>query len=439
MPPNYFPAISKGVEAMNNMGRRSLVIKGVKIPEREGTWDVKIKGGVIDSISQEEDGDQTLDGYGKYLIPGLVNTHTHSAMVLFRGYADDLPLDKWLQEEIWPLESNLTEEDIYWGTKLACLEMIKSGTVAFNDMYFFMERAADAIEEMGMKATLSYGFIDLGDEEKRESEMEKTENLIDYLKGKKNISAALGPHSPYTVSREGLEWTAECAEKEDISIHFHLAETEDEIKNFRKEHDESITEYLDDIGILNERMIAAHCVWLSSDDIELLGKRGVTVSHNPSSNMKLGVGKPMPYSSMVENGIRVTLGTDGCASNNNLDMIEEIKTAALQQKVFGEPTLMPAEEAYEIITRNGSEALGTGGGDIKEGMAADLITIDPGIQGVPTHNFISDLIYSLNGSCVNDVVIDGKIVMRDRYIEGEEEIINNAFKRARKLVSKVKS
>ncbi|MFO7990911.1 MAG: amidohydrolase [Thermoplasmata archaeon] len=421
------------------MKDKNLVIRAVKIPGREGTWDVKVENGLISRISREEDGEEVIHGGGKYLIPGLVNTHTHAAMVLFRGYADDLPLDKWLREEIWPLEGNLTEDDIYWGTKLACLEMIKSGTVAFNDMYFFMERAADAVEEMGMKATLSYGFIDLGDEEKRQSEIEKTEDLVDYLKGKKNISAALGPHSPYTVSREGLEWVTEYAEKEDISVHFHLAETEEEIKDFRKEHDESITEYLDDIGILNERMTAAHCVWLSSDDIELLGERGVTVSHNPSSNMKLGVGKPMPYGAMIENGVRVTLGTDGCASNNNLDMIEEIKIAALQQKVFGEPTLMPAEEAYEMITKKGSEALGTGGGLIKEGMAADLVAIDRGVQGVPTHNFVSDLIYSLNGSCVNDVVIDGKVVMRDRSIEGEDEIIKNACERARELVAKVKS
>lgn len=413
----------------------SLVIKNAEIVGREGKYDVLIDDGIIQSISENEKGDRVLDADGKYLSPGFVNTHTHAAMSLFRGYADDLPLQKWLQENIWPLEEKLTAEDCYWGTKLACLEMIKTGTVAFNDMYYFMEKVADAVDEMGMKAMLSYGFVDLGDEEKRESEKKKTIDLVDHLSGFDNIKPALGPHAVYTVSREGLEWCAEYSKKNDIPIHLHIAETEQELNDFKEEHDESLVEYLDDIGIVNEMLIGAHTVWLEDEDFDVLQGSGAVISHNPSSNMKLGVGKPMDYPKFKD--VMVTLGTDGCASNNNLDMLEEIKIASLQQKMKGDPTVLPAEEAYKMITEYGAEALGTGGEKVEEGKAADLILIEKNVKTVPGHNPVSDLIYSMNGSSVTDVIIDGKIVMKDRYVEGEEEIMKKAEKTAKDLVQRV--
>ncbi len=419
---------------------KSIVIKNVHIPKYNDDVDVLIEKKIISSISEEEDGDLVIDGTGKYLIPGFVNTHTHAAMSLFRGYADDLTLQEWLNDNIWPLESKLTARDVYWGTKLACLEMIKSGTIAFNDMYFFMESAADAVREMGIKATLSYGLIDLGDRDKLESEKQKTKDFINYVKDFELIKPALGPHSVYTVSQEGLSWCAKISKKLDVPVHIHLAETESEMKDFKKEFPEysNISDYLNETDLLNRRLLSAHCVWLEELDIINLGNSDGVVSHNPASNMKLGVGKPMNYEMMVENDVMVTLGTDGCASNNNLDMLESVKIAALQQKLGGDPTLMTAEEAYDMITKNGALALDTGGGVISEGMAADVILVDKGVRGTPGHNPISDIVYSLQGGDVTDVIINGKFVMRDRYVDGEEEIIKESTAIAKKLVKAVK-
>ncbi|MFO7792170.1 MAG: amidohydrolase family protein [Candidatus Saliniplasma sp.] len=413
----------------------SLVIKNVDIIGKDGIWDVLVEDGEIRSISKDEDGDEILNAEGKYLSPGFVNTHTHAAMSLLRGYADDMPLQKWLQEEIWPVEARLNEDYVYWGTKLACLEMIKTGTVAFNDMYFFMESTAKAVSEMGMKAVLSYGMIDLGDEKKRISEIEKTEDFIEDLERYSNIQPALGPHAVYTASKEMLGWCAEKSTDEDLLVNLHLAETENELKDFKQDNDISLTGYLKEVGLLNERLIAAHSVWLENGDFVNLGQNKVTVSHNPTSNMKLGVGKPMNYSKLKENDVKVTIGTDGCASNNNLDMLEEAKMAAVQQKMHGHPTRLPADEAYEMITKYGAEALKTDGGVIKEGKAADLILIEKGVTSIPGHNPISDIIYSMSGSDVTDVIIDGKIVMRNRYVDGEEEIMKTAKSKAMELVS----
>ena len=418
----------------------SIAIKDARIPGYKNKSDLVIKDGVIASISGSEDGDTVIDAQGKYLVPGFVNTHTHAAMSLFRGYADDLPLHQWLNDKIWPLEAKLTSEDVYWGTKLACLEMIKSGTVAFNDMYFFMESAADAVIDMGMKGVLSYGMIDLGDRDKLESEMDKTMDFISYLEGKENVEPALGPHSVYTVSEDGLSRCSELSKKMGIPIHLHLAETKKEMDDFRSQYPgyKNITDYLDELGLLNDRLIAAHCVWLEEDDISRMGDTGAVVSHNPVSNMKLGVGKPLDYRAMVKNNVQVTLGTDGCASNNNLDLTESVKIAALQQKLSGDTTLLTAQEGYDMLTKNGAKALKTGGGAIVEGMSADIILVDTSVRGTPGHNIMSDIVYSLQGGDVTDVIIDGKIVMRDRYVQGQEDIIREATSRAKKLVNEVK-
>ncbi len=409
----------------------SLVISGCGVIHREGEWDIKIKDGKIVEIGEGLNGTEVLDGKGKYVSPGFVNTHTHGAMTLLRGYADDLPLQEWLMNKIWPLEAKLKEEDVYWGTRLACLEMIKTGTVAFNDMYFFMEAAARAVEDSGIKATLSHGIIDMGDPDRLEREKDTTLGFIRKVKGMENINPGLGPHSVYTVSREGLEWCGEISRKKGIPLHIHIAETRKEVEDHEKKHSVSVTEYLDELGVLGERTIGAHCVWLEKKDIELMGERGMTVSHCPVSNMKLGVGKPMEYGLMRDSGVNVTLGTDGCASNNSLDMLEEAKVAALLQKLRGDTTLLTAEEAYGMLIR---DSLGTCGGAVEKGMSADLILIE---RGVPDHDPVSDMIYSLNGHAVTDTVVNGKILMRDRMVEGEDEIREKASYHARNLVSEV--
>ncbi len=415
----------------------SLVIKDAKIIGKDGRSDVLIEDGNIKSISEEEEGEKSIDASDKYLSPGFFNTHTHAAMSLFRGVADDREFwDAW-PKVVWPLEERLEAEDVYWGTKLACLEMIKTGTVAFNDMYFFMESAVDAVEEMGMKAVLSHGLIDQNDPDKLEKEIESTKRFVEYAEKSELVKPALGPHAVYTVSKEGLEWCADFAEKEDLLVNIHLGETKKEKDDFKEGSHESFAEYLDEVGLLNERLIVAHCVWLEDEDHSLLAEKHVSVSHNPSSNMKLGVGKPMDYGAMKKKDVELTLGTDSAVSNNNLDMLEEAKIAALQQKMLGDATLLSAEECYEMLTKKGSKALGYGSGVIEEGKPADLILVDKDVRGVPEHDIISNLIYSMNGYSVTDVIVNGRLLMEERKVEGEKEILQKASERAKNLVSGV--
>lgn len=381
-----------------------------------------------------------IDAGGDVLLPGLVNTHTHAAMSLLRGYADDMVLFEWLSQKIWPLEAHLNGDDVYWGTRLACLEMIKTGTIAFNDMYFFMDRAADAVEESGMRACLSHGFIDLFTEEKREAEIKATINLHNHIKSRNNpkITFATGPHALYTVSPEGLTWCAEYANEHDAGIHIHLSETKQEVDDCIKNNGVSPAAHLDKYGILTERTVAAHCCYLDEAETELLGKRKTAASHNPASNMKLAGGRAIPYQALKNAGAPVTLGTDGCASNNNLDLFEEMKIAALLQKfATGDPTILPAEEAIQIASHAGAEALRTGGGIIAPGYAADIILVDRNaICNTPFHNPISNIVYACGGNSVRSVICDGAILIHDREIPGEDAILAGAEAAATALVAR---
>jgi 5-methylthioadenosine/S-adenosylhomocysteine deaminase len=381
-----------------------------------------------------------IDASGMVAIPGLVNTHTHAAMTLLRGYADDMHLQEWLSERIWPLEAHLTGEDVYWGTKLACLEMIRSGTTAFSDMYFFMDDAARAVDEAGIRATFCHGFIDFGDPEKRETEITATKDLVRHIKARNNprLKAAVGPHAPYTVSRAGLEWCAEFSQAEDILLHIHLSETEEEVTGCMEKHQMRPAAFLDSCGCLSKRTLAAHCCWLDDDECKLLGSRGASVSHNPSSNMKLAVNRALPYQALKEAGVNITLGTDGCSSNNNLDMLEEMKFAALLQKFFwNSDTLLPAGEALEMATTNGARALGIPTGVIQEGRPADIVFIDMKTPSmVPMHNSVSNIVYSCTGGAVDTVICDGRILMTDKCIPGEYEILEKAQEVATHLVER---
>ena len=384
-----------------------------------------------------------IDGDGAIALPGLVNTHTHAAMSLLRGYADDMILQDWLSQKIWPLEAHLTPADVYWGTRLACLEMIKSGTVAFNDMYFMMEQAARAVDDAGIRATLSYGFIDLFNTEKREAECKATENLVRHIRSMDNprIKAAAGPHAIYTVSPEGLRWCAEFAAQEKIGIHIHLSETEKEVNDCIAGHGKRPAAHLDDCGVLTPRTVAAHCCWLDEAECALLGKRGVSASHNPSSNMKLATNRAMPYPWLKNAGVNVCLGTDGSASNNNLDMFEEAKTAALLQKFsWNNPTLLPAHEALLMATENGAKGLGLATGKIVTGVPADIILVSTRTAcNTPLHNATSNLVYSCSGGTVDTTICDGRVLMLNREVPGEEQILAEAGKAAQELVKRAQS
>ena len=427
--------------------QRSILIADVLVDGR--TADIFIEDdGTIGAVGEgvrrvhKGEADLVLDGSGTIAVPGLVNTHTHAAMSLLRGYADDMVLQDWLSRKIWPLEAHLTPADVYWGTRLACLEMIKSGTVAFNDMYFMMDEAARAVGEAGIRATLSYGFIDLFNAEKREAECKATENLVRHIRSLDNprIKAAVGPHAIYTVSPEGLRWCAEFAAGENIAIHIHLSETEKEVNDCIARHGKRPAVHLDECGILTPRTVAAHCCWLDEAECTLLSKRGASVSHNPSSNMKLATNRAMPYHWLKQAGANVCLGTDGCASNNNLDMFEERKSAALLQKFFwNNPVLLPAAEAVEISCTNGARALSlpTCGG-LVPGSPADIILVRTDIPcNTPLHNITSNLVYACNGSGVDTTICNGRILMHGRGVPAEDEILIQAAKAAEELVRRV--
>lgn len=428
--------------------RQSILIADVQVNGRIADIFVKddgIIGAIGEGIRKEHKGeaDLIIDENGAIALPGLVNTHSHAAMSLLRGYADDMILQDWLSQKIWPLEAHLTPSDVYRGTKLACLEMIKSGTVAFNDMYFMMEEAARAVDEAGIRATLSYGYIDLFSPEKREAECKATENLVRAIRSRNNprINAAVGPHAIYTVSPEGLRWCAEFAAEQKIGIHIHLSETETEVNDCIARHKKRPAAHLDDCGILTPKTVAAHCCWLDEAECALLSKRGVSVSHNPSSNMKLATNRAMPYPLLKDAGVNVCLGTDGCASNNNLDMFEEAKTAALLQKFsWNNPTLLPAHEALAMATVNGAKGLGLASGTLVAGAPADIILVTACTAcNTPLHNATSNLVYSCNGGTVETTICDGRVLMLDREVPGEEQILAEAGKAAQELVRRAQS
>lgn len=392
-------------------------------------------GEVAEKIT-DHDAEFIIDGCGAAALPGMINMHTHSPMGLLRGYSDDMPLFEWLSTKIWPTEAHLTETDIYWGAKLACLEMIRTGTTTFNDMYFMMEHVAKAVDEAGIRACLSYCMIDGGDHDKFESECSVMEKTVANIRAMHNprIMPGVSPHAIYTVSEEGLRWCAEFSQKENIPLHIHVDET-DENPDCIKAHGMRVVPWLDHCGVLSERCIAAHCCWLDKDDIALFAKRGVTAVHNPVSNMKLTVGRALPYPEMKAAGVNVALGTDGASSNNDLDMFAEMKTAALLQKFFwNDPTVLPADEALTIASRNGAKALGLNAGVIAPGYLADIILVGRNPTNTPAFNTTSNAVYATGGLAVDTTICNGAVLMHDGIIPGAEEILAKAEETAFDLV-----
>lgn len=409
------------------------LIERIRLNRRE--VNIVIEGNRIVSIGKEKDrSGEVINGKGLAIIPGFVNCHTHAAMTLLRGFADDFPLQEWLEKFIWPTEAKMKKKDVYWGSKLACLEMIKGGTTCFVDMYFYSEETARAVMESGIRAFLSEVFIG-----KKEQSIEKIGKKTRQLRGYgERIQPMFGPHSLYTISEENLRKIAETAEKEDVLIHFHLSETEKEVLDCIKQHGKKPVEWLDQIGFLSERVLNAHCVWLEGKEIEIMAKRKAKAVHCPVSNMKLAVGSVMPYEELKQAGVQVCLGTDGCASNNSLSMFEEMKLASLTQKNhYTNTTIMPAQEAFSIATERGAKALGLNCGRIEEGMLADFSLIDlKNVSLVPGHNLVSDIVFSASDSCIDTVFCNGEILMRNGRVEGEEEIIERAREQALNWVSR---
>jgi len=364
------------------------------------------------------DAKEVIDATNQIIIPGMINAHGHFAMTLFRGIADDLPLMKWLEDYIWPIEEKLSPDDCYVGSQLAAIEMIQGGTTAACDMYFNEKRTLDALEEIGFRGILGYGLLDFNDEEKRKNEFSITHDLLDYIKKKgKLCSPIISPHAPYTCSVELLMQAKELANQNNLPLQIHLAETEKEVKDFESTHKKTPTQHLYDIGFLNEKLVAAHCIWLNEHDMKLLSEKKVKIAHNPSSNMKLGSGV-LNYQQLTDNKITIALGTDGASSNNNLSMLGELRLASLIHKgVNTNPQILPANEALQLATINGAKALSQTQdiGSIEIGKKADFAIIDIHSPNTwPPHNPYSLLAYAANDSNVKTTIINGKVIMKDR-------------------------
>lgn len=401
--------------------------------------DIYIKDGRIKTISGkiDLDADRVIDGKGKYAIPGFVNMHTHAAMTLMRGIGEDISLMDWLQNIIWPTETKLTDELVYWGTKLACVEMIKSGTTCFNDQYWNLPAAISATEEMGLRSVHSYVILDLMDKSKASFLKEECEKMYEFSKGWSSRNTfSVGVHAPYSVSPEMIQWATGFARERGLSVHIHVSETETENTDSIKMHGLTPTKYLDTLGALGPETLSAHSLWVDDEDIRIFAERGVKAIHNINSNLKIASGYRFRYKELKEAGVVVSLGTDGCASSNNLDMLETMKTTALVQKAWrGDPTIMPLDELLSLATENGGKSLGLPIGVIKEGYLADISLIDTNsVAFTPNINFMANLIYSANSSCVDTVICDGKVLMENRLVEGELEIIQMVNKLYKQLL-----
>lgn len=371
--------------------------------------------------------DKVIDGTDKLVIPGLINCHTHSYMSFMRNVADDLSFMDWLFGTIDPIEQQMTDEDTYWGANLAIIEMMKSGTTCFNDMQMNIHQTTRAVKESGMRAVICRGLVGSGNDEAGQTRLRQAYEERDAAKDCDRLTFKLGPHAPYTCDDEFLKVVAAEAKKENMGIHVHLSESGSEISQIQEKYGCTPIALAEKCGIFDVPAIAAHCVQVTDDDIAILKRKNVSVVTNPASNMKLGNGFA-PIGKMLEMGVNVCLGTDGAASNNSLNMFRELGLLTLIHKgVNKTPQCVSAREGFRIATINGAKALGLEEeiGSIEAGKKADLAILDLNTPSLmPRNNLIAGLSYSANGSEVETVIIDGKIVMEDRKVlTMDEELV----------------
>lgn len=367
--------------------------------------------------------DKVIDGSGMVALPGLINTHTHLAMTLFRNYADDMKLEDWLFKKIFPLEDKLMGEDVYYGSKLGLIEMIKSGTTCFLDMYFFVEDTLKAINESKIRACISRGLTSGEGEDAKIQEVRDLYGKYNDYEGR--IKIMVGPHAVYTCSEDFLKKCLNLTKELNTRLHIHLNESKNEVEESLKAHGKSPIEWVDYLGLLEVPTIAAHCVWLNENDMNILKNKNVNVAHNPVSNLKIASGIANIYK-MQKEGINVCLGTDGAASNNNLNMFKDLNITSLLSKGLNlEPVATTAYETLEMATINGAKALGLEDliGTLEVGKEADIILIDfnkPHLK--PKNNVISSLVYSAFGSDVDTVIVKGNVLMENRKIKVFDEV-----------------
>ncbi len=381
---------------------------------------VGVEGNQIAYVGREDvRGELEIDAREKIVIPGLFNAHTHLAMTLFRGYAEDLPLKEWLENKIWKVEKLLTARDVYWGSLLGILEMLKSGTTAFSDLYIFMDEVAKAVGESGIRAVLSYGMADRGDEDKAKKELKIGTDFIRNWDNAFNgrIRAVFGPHAPYTCTPDFLVRVKEKARELNTHVHIHVSETRWEVEYVRERYGKTPVRLLEDIGFLDEKTVLAHVVWIDDEEMRILRDKKVSVVHCPISNLKLASGIAR-VKEMHDLGINVCLGTDGASSNNTYNLFEEIKMTSLLQKVTtGRADALKAKEVLRMATENGYKAYGLKGGKIERGYLADLVLIDRRKPNFcPTYDPINSLVYASYGCEVTHIVVDGELVVEDGIV-----------------------
>ena len=412
-----------------------LAVTGAVIDGR--TVGLRCEDGTIAAIGagvEPETGDEVIDAAGMALIPGLVNAHTHAAMTLFRGYADDLPLMEWLERHIWPVEKRMSDEDVYWGTRLACVEMIRTGTTTFWDMYWHAHVTARAVEEAGLRAVAAATFVDDSDPAKSERACAEADASVVQIveAGGERARPGFAPHAIYSLSEKSLRWVAERAAELDVPVHIHLSETEPEVTQCLAERGVRPAAYLDEVGLLGPRTVLAHGVWLDDSELELIAERGATVVTNPVANLKLAVAGLFPYLSARERDVPMGLGTDGPGSNNSLDLLAEAKVFALLQKnAAGDPAAVTAGETMELATGRRSPLLA--GTPIEPGEAADFVLVRVDSPELALGDLEAGLVYAASGAIVDTTVVAGSVLMRGGRIEGEDEIVAHARERAAAL------
>ncbi len=388
---------------------------------------LRSEGGVIIEIGPDVEkgkGDETIDAGGLALVPGFVNAHTHAAMTLFRGFADDLPLMRWLEDHIWPAEARLEGEHVYWGTRLACAEMIRTGTIAFWDMYWHPEAVARAVEDSGLRAVVAAPLIDGSDPAGARTKAGEALDLVrESASGR--VRAGYAPHALYTVSRDSLEWVAGQAAEREATVQIHLSETQKEVEDCVADHGVRPAFHLDRAGLLGPNTILAHGVWLDEDELDLVAERGATVVTNPVANLKLAVGGLFPYLAARERGVEMGIGTDGPGSNNSLDLLSDLKTFALLQK----------NAAFDAAAVDASETLRLGRGEasgllrrpaLGVGDAADFLLVRMRTPELAMGELDAGLVYAASGAVVDTTVVAGKTLMRGGEIEGVGEVVSRA-------------
>lgn len=420
-----------------------ILLKNILLDDSES--DILISDGRIQQICPSGSGKiaatpevEVVECEGKAAFPGLVNMHTHAGMAMMRGVGEDISFHEWI-DRIWEIEKDIDEEYVYHATKVACLEMIKTGTTAFNDQYWYVNAARKAASELGIRPMLSYVILDHNDPFEAERQKQQCQKVYEESLAWNDMTVLLiSIHAIYSVSEDMIIWATRFAREHGLKIHIHVSETMKEVEDCKAAHGGmSPVEYLDCLGVLGPDVIAAHTLWLSENDIRILGERGVTCVHNINSNLKLSSGYKFLYNELRDAGANVCIGTDGCASSNNLDMLEAMKTSAVVQKAWREDSsAMPLKELIAMATTNSGKAFGLDLGRIVPGALADMIIVDvQGYQFLSPGSFEANLVYSAHSDVIDSVICNGRFIMRNRVVPGEKEIIAEARKAMTRLSS----